>query len=589
MGDSGNAPHWELAQLYRQGSPELESDMAKIRELSASFPRWKPRIEAEDFDNDDFRELMGELSSIQELASKLGGYSGLYFSEDTSNQKAQAFVGVVEHELVGLENSLLFFELWWKDLPDARASAFMDAVPGLRYYLERLRAFKPHTLSEPEERIINQKNATGPDAMVILYDTITNGYRFSTDYLPGGGAGDVTREELMVHVRDHLPEVREGAYKEFYRVFSKEGPTLALIFQNLARDFRTENVSLRGYRDPRAVRNHRNDLPDGVVASLLRVCAEEAPRVFGEWFRRKAAALGMGRLRRYDIYAPLAKPKEEDIPFEAALSEVREAFGAFSPKMADLAMRIDQARHLSARKMPGKESGAYCASLTPGEPPWVLMTYKGRRQDMFTLAHELGHAVHSQLAADKGIFQYHAALPLAETASTFGEMLLGERLRQGDLDEPGRRDLAAHLMDDAYATVGRQAFFSLFESVAHEMAAKGATATEISDSYLGNLRTQFGDSIDVSPEFAWEWVSIPHFFHTPFYVYAYSFGQLLVYSLFRRYQLEGPKFVPAFLRILELGGSLAPADILSEAGVGPLDDAFWKGGFQVIEGLMEGL
>jgi oligoendopeptidase F len=589
MSEAGTAPHWDLSLLYTYGSPKLKGDMERIRSFKETFPLWKERIYRPDFTRAEFSSLLYDLSQIEELASRISGFSSLWFSEDTASQEAQSLVGTVDSELVELENALLFFRHWWKDLDDKRAEAFMEAAPELRYHLGRIRALKPHTLTEPEEKIINLKDVTGSQALVVLYDAITNRYRFKADFLKGREGDLLTREELMVHVRSPLPADREGAYREYCRVFSEEGPTLGLVFQSLARGFRMENVGLRGYKSPRGVRDKINDLPAEVVDSLLRVSSEEAPKAFGRYFRMKAKALGMERLRRCDIYAPLGEAREEDVPFRDALEEVRLAFSGFSPEMAGYAMKVAEDRHLSAAPLPGKESGAYCASLSPEDSPWVFMTYKGRRQDMFTLAHELGHAVHSQLAAGEGIFQYHAALPLAETASTFGEMLLAKRLQSEAGDKALRQGLVFHLLDDAYATVGRQAFFSLFEAEAHDMASKGATSRELSDRYLENLHLQFGDSVDVGPEFAWEWSSIPHFFHTPFYVYAYTFGQLLVYSLYRLYELEGPSFAPRLLKILSKGGGAAPADILASAGVGPLDDDFWRGGFKVIEGFMEGI
>jgi oligoendopeptidase F len=268
------------------------------------------------------------------------------------------------------------------------------------------------------------------------------------------------------------------------------------------------------------------------------------------------------------------------------MEEVRAAFGAFSPRFAALAQRVLEKGHLSARLMPGKQSGAFCASLCPGMAPWVLMSYNQRRQDLFTLAHELGHAVHSQMAEKHNVFHFHSTLPLAETASTFGEMLLAARLMEKARSPEEREDLVFHLLDDAYATVGRQAFFSLFEIEAHRMVEGGATPDELSEAYFKNLESQFGDSLDLSPEFRWEWVSIPHFFHTPFYVYAYTFGQLLVYSLWRVYQREGDSFPARFELLLSRGGSASPASIIAEAGLGPLDEAFWEGGFDYIEELL---
>jgi oligoendopeptidase F len=258
--------------------------------------------------------------------------------------------------------------------------------------------------------------------------------------------------------------------------------------------------------------------------------------------------------------------------------------------MADLAAKVNKASRLTARIMPGKRGGAFCSSILPREIPWVLMSYNGRLQDVFTLAHELGHAVHSQLASSEGVFQFQAALPMAETASTFSEMLLAQRLLAGKSTGPGHRaGLRCHILDDAYATVSRQAFFALFEVEAHAMIAEGATPDELSDAYIKNLARQFGDRVEVPEEFRWEWAAIPHFFHTPFYVYAYTFGQLLVFSLWRLYEKEGPPFADRLIRILSKGGGAPPAEILAAAGVGPLDDRFWQGGFQVIGDFVEAL
>jgi Oligoendopeptidase F len=227
--------------------------------------------------------------------------------------------------------------------------------------------------------------------------------------------------------------------------------------------------------------------------------------------------------------------------------------------------------------------------MLPADTPWVLMTYNGRRQDLFTMAHELGHGIHSQLAAEHTLFHFHATLPLAETASTFGEMLLADRLMKQSASERERADLLFHLLDDAYATIGRQAFFALFEIQAHEMIENGATVDELAEAYLENLKSQFGDSVEVSDEFRWEWVSIPHIFHTPFYVYAYSFGQLLVYSLWRKYQNEGAAFVPLLTSLLAKGGSDTPENILRHSGLGPLDEEFWQAGFEVIRNMLDEL
>jgi oligoendopeptidase F len=550
---------------------------------------WKDRLYQPDFTPAEFSSLLGDLIHIEETASKLYCFASLSTAMDTSNQRFLSFQARISELLAELQNATIFFELWWKDLPEERIGPFLEAVPEHEYFLKRLRDFKPYSLSEPEEKILNFKDITGAEAFRTLYDTYTNRYRFQSHFDPEAGGKILTREELSVYVRSPVPAEREGAYRELYRVFSEDGPILGQIYQALVRDWRVDNVRLRGYPSSQSARNLRNDLKDEDVLSLLRVCQEEIPKVFGKYFQEKAAFLKVPKLRRYDLYAPLISLKEPEIPFEEGLKLVAEAYADFSPKLSELALKVSQERHLSARILPGKQSGAFCQAVLPEEVPWVLMTYNGRRRDLFTLAHELGHAVHFQMAEKRGILEYHASLPMCETASTFGEMLLMRFFLKNEKDPEKKADLLFHLLDDAYATVARQAFFALFEVEAHDLVDQGATVADLKDAYFRNLQRQFGDNVMLSPEFAWEWVLIPHFFHTPFYVYAYSFGQLLVYSLWNVYEKEGEAFVPKFLHILERGGSASAATILAEVGSGPLDDNFWRGGFRVIQGFLDTL
>jgi oligoendopeptidase F len=246
-------------------------------------------------------------------------------------------------------------------------------------------------------------------------------------------------------------------------------------------------------------------------------------------------------------------------------------------------------KHLDSEVRRGKISGAFCATVAPDITPWVLVNFQGNPDDVATLAHELGHAIHSQLAAEHSLFTFHSSLPLAETASTFGEIMLVDRLLAAESDPSVRQTLLFRQVDDAYATVMRQAQFAIFERQAHDLVQQGATVDELSGVYLENLRNQFGDSVEVSDEFRWEWVSIPHIYHTPFYVYAYTFGQLLVLALYQQYKVEGEAFKPRYLSLLAAGGSKSPDIILSEAGVNMHSASFWQGGFDVIRGLIEQL
>ncbi|MDR1657869.1 MAG: M3 family oligoendopeptidase [Deltaproteobacteria bacterium] len=587
MTDSQKPPHWELDRLYVRDSASLKAELESLDTQSRSFMSYRERLSScEPVDISELGQMIEKLEKVTILCERISSFAHLGFAADTSDQKALSFLLSSEEMLAKHYNDTIFFEMWWKNLTDSEAQPYMDALKAHSYWLSRMRAFRVNTLSEAEEKIINLKDLTGSESIVKLYDTITNSYRFRSDFWPDSDQRWLTREELSVHIRSHLPEVRAGAYQELYRVYAQDSAVLGQIYQVLLRDWNTEKVGLRKYPSPRAVRDKANDLAPQTVDSLLRVCRQKAPIVFGRYFKKKAQKLGLKQLRRYDLYAPLL-PSEDTYTFPEGLDEVEKAFRSFDQKFADLAMNVPRERHLSAEIKPGKQSGAFCASTVPGEVPWVLMSYTGNRHDLFTLAHEFGHAVHSQLAADLSVFNFHSALPLAETASTMAEMILARSLRQKASSGPEIEDLNFKLLDDAYATVGRQVFFALFEVEAHEMVAGGATTEELAEAYYKNLAGQFGQSIELSNEFRWEWLSIPHFYHTPFYVYAYSFGQLLVYSLWRIYEREGAAFVPKFLTILSRGGSASPDNILAEAGLGPLDDDFWTGGFEVIESFLD--
>jgi oligoendopeptidase F len=302
----------------------------------------------------------------------------------------------------------------------------------------------------------------------------------------------------------------------------------------------------------------------------------------------KASWLAVPRLRRYDLYAPVAR-SDKTYDFASAVTMVLDSFGQFDPQLAATARRVLADHHLDSQVRPGKRGGAFCWSVAPQLTPWVLVNYQGRPHDVATLAHELGHAVHSLAASHHSVLTFHAALPLAETASTFGEMLLVDRLLAEETDQVVRRDLLFRQVDDAYATVLRQAFFALFERQAHDRVPQGVTVDDLAADYVANLRAQFGDALELSDEFAWEWISIPHIYHTPFYVYAYAFGQLLVLSLYRQYKTEGNTFRSRYLGILAAGGSAAPADILMAAGIDIREVAFWQGGFDVVAELVQQL
>jgi oligoendopeptidase F len=268
---------------------------------------------------------------------------------------------------------------------------------------------------------------------------------------------------------------------------------------------------------------------------------------------------------------------------------VQEAFNEFDPKIAGLAQRLYDEDHIDSEVRKGKRGGAFCSSGDPSLAPYVLVNFNKQVRDVNTLAHELGHAIHALLAEDKTVFTYHATLPLAETASTFGEMLFVDHLLAHETDEDVRRDILFGQVDDNYATIMRQIFFALFEREAHEMVNSGASVKELADAYMQNLEMQFGDSLEIGEEFRWEWVSIPHIYQVPFYVYAYAFGQLLVLALYQQYKAEGDAFKPRYIEILSAGGSMSPEEILTRAGIDMRSAEFWQGGFDVLDGMISEL
>jgi len=523
--------------------------------------------------------------AISRLANRIADFAFLSFSADTQDQVVQAFQSEVDSHLAVITNRTLFFSLWWKGLDVTPAERLMASSGDYRYWLEEMRHFKPHTLTEPEEKIINIKDVTGSMAMVNLYNTLTNRYVFHLEV--DGEIQELTRGELMVYARSYDPALRAAAYQELYRIYSQDGSILGQIYQTLVRDWHNENLDMRHFANPLAVRNLANDIPDDVVDTLLGVCQDNIS-VFQRFFDLKARWLGMERLRRYDIYAPVVKT-DKKYDFNQATDIVFDAFQLFELRIANLARRVLDQNHLDSEVRRGKISGAFCSTVAPDVTPWVLVNYQGKPDDVATLAHELGHAVHSQLAAEHSLFTFSSSLPLAETASTFGEMMLVDRLLATESDASVRQTLLFRQVDDAYASVMRQAQFALFERQAHEMVQQGATVDDLSSAYLDNLRHQFGEAVEVNDEFRWEWVSIPHIYQTPFYVYAYTFGQLLVLSLYQQFKAEGESFKPRYLSLLSAGGSKAPEKILSDAGVNMHSASFWQGGFDVIRGLIEQL
>jgi oligoendopeptidase F len=575
---------WSLAAIFPAAdAPEIETAISDLETTVSAIESLRPTLSPE-IDGESFAALIKKMETCTELVHRLSSYGQLWFSEDTQNQNALAFMGRMEQLLTDAFNRILFVTLWWKALDDDAAERLLPFADDARYSLEQDRLFKDHTLPEPEEKIINIKDINGVNAINTLYDMITN--KFTFNLTVDGEQKTLTRGELMAYVRHPSAELRQAAYQELYRVYGEQDAVLAQIYIHRVRDWAAENLKLRNIPSPIAVRNLANDVPGAVVETLLDVCAEQSP-VFQRYFDLKAKWLEMPRLRRYDLYAPLSKSSAKKIAYSDAVDLVLDSLYKFSPVFGDHARRVFDENHIDSEVRPNKRGGAFCASVLPKTTPFVLANYTGEPREVATLAHELGHAIHAMMAADHSVLTFHSALPLAETASVFSEMLLMDQLLAEENDPLLRRDLLVESIDDSYATVLRQAYFVIFERDAHEMIAGGAAMNDLNKLYMANLQQQFGDSMDISTDFEREWICIPHVYHTPFYCYAYSFGQLLALSLYQRYKNEGDSFKPGLLKILAYGGSASPNHILTEAGIDMADADFWRGGFNFIKGMIK--
>ncbi|PKO12646.1 MAG: oligoendopeptidase F [Chloroflexi bacterium HGW-Chloroflexi-10] len=573
---------WSLQDLFPgPQTDELETAFTRVSSLVEALEARRSEL-SEQISTETFLSIVKDLEVIIVLQQKIYTFAGLHFSEDTQNQVAQNLIARVDQFMAEIGNRILFFELWWKSMPDAKADMLIAASGDYAYWLEAVRHFIPHTLSEAEEKIVNIKNVTGVSALQMVYSSITNRYNFKLEV--NGEMKEITRGELMMYVRQGDPDLRARAYQELYKVYGGDSTILGQIYQAVVRDWRNEQVSLRKHGAPISARNLINDIPDEVVDTLLDVCRKNAG-VFQRYFKLKAKWLGLERLRRYDLYAPVAQ-SDKAYDFNQGTELVLDAFEKFDPRFAEMAKRVFDQNHLDSEVRKGKRGGAFCWPSGPDLTPWVMLNYQGKADDVSTMAHELGHAIHGMLAADHSIFTFHSNLPLAETASTFGEMVLVDYLLQHENDAAVRRDILFSQVDDAYATIMRQAFFALFEREAHEMINNNASVADLSEAYLKNLQEQFGDAVEISDEFRWEWISIPHIYDVPFYVYAYTFGQLLVLSLYQQYKAEGESFKPRYTKILSTGGSKAPVRVLSEAGINVYDPNFWQGGFDVLTNLV---
>ena len=579
--------------LYKQESWSLDdiADGQRLQAIEDELGRYtsdivkvKGALDA-DMDTGRFNDILGQLENIIKTASRISGHASLTYSENTQSEEAAVRVTRTRQLDSEISNKILFLKTWWeKTLDDANAARLASDTGDRAEYLLHQRRLAKHRLSEKEERAINILNVTGSAALVKIYDTITNAYTYSIKI--DGTPQTMNREVLTKYVRSDNGQYRKDAYVALLSRYSQERNVLGEIYHNVVLSYNNENITLRGYDTPISAVNAADNIDDKTTTALLEVCRKEIP-VFKRFFGQKAAILGLDRLRRYDLYAPAGGPKRQ-YGYDDAVRLVLKVITNFSDTLGKYAKTVFDQKHVHSVIQNGKMSGAFCSTISPDITPFVLLNYVGESQDVFTMAHELGHAIHSMAASARSILVQHPPTPLAETASTFSEMLLFDHLSQ-EMSASEETSILTGKLDDLYASIQRQAFFTIFEIEAHQKLVSGATPAEISETYSRTLEAQFTGVVDLSKDFMSEWLAIPHFYHYPFYCYSYSFGNLLAASLFQRYKKEGGDFADTYIDILAAGGSRKPEHLLAEHGFDITSENFWRDGFRYISSLTDRL
>jgi oligoendopeptidase F len=579
---------WDLSDLYSGvGDPEIRRDLDAAEERARAFDaRYRGRLAGGQLAGTELYDAVAELEEISAILTKVLSYAHLLFAADTVTPAHGALLTACQERLTAINKYLMFFDLEWAGLPESTAAALLasPAVAHYRHHLVKARAHAPYRLSEPEELLLDEKANTGNRAFSRLFDEILADARFPV--ASDGVVQELREEEVLALLHSPDRAARKAAAAGLTAGLVERRRTLTFIFNTLVLDHGVD-CRLRRYPDVMTARHLANETDGAAVEALLTACEAGFPLV-ARYYRLKRRLLGLDELFDYDRYAPLAETSEK-IPWPQARDLVLTAYRAFSPRVATIAEEFFTRRWIDGASRPGKRGGAFCASTVPAVHPYVLLNYQGRPRDVQTLAHELGHGVHQYLARDRGLFAADTPLTTAETASVFGEMLVFQSLKEM-LDDPRRRlPLVCAKIEDSFATVFRQAIMSRFEQSLHQARREeGELAPERIDAlWMAANRPMFGDALHLTEDYRHWWMYIPHFIHSPFYTYAYSFGELLVLALFEKYNSEGDAFVPAYLDLLAGGGSAPPSELLARMGVDITADDFWQGGLAVLSRMVE--
>lgn len=574
---------WNLQDVF-QGRSE-DDIVKKLEEVVPKFKKLREELKG-DVSAQRLKEMLQLKEEVRNLIGALSDYYGLLFCENTKDENALAKMKKYEQLGTNIGNDTMFFTLWLMHLEDEKAEEYMQTkeLEEYAFYIEKVRILKKYTKSEEIEQIISLKSIAG-GAFGDLYDILTNGFMFSFR------GKKLTQEEVRRFIMEKDPSGRQEAYDALYVPYEKNVTLLSELYKNVVLEWCNEGLKIRGYKNSISIRNRMNSIEDEAVETMMEVVRKNAG-MFVEYFKLKYEINKKNGAKypfsRHHLYAPFELRSDKTYSYDEAKDIVLTAFKEFDVRFYDAAKKIFDANHVHSHPKEGKRSGAFCASSSTKVIPYILLNHAGSLRDVFTMMHEFGHGIHDIFCYKQTDLLYHPSLPMAETASVFGEMILADKMLSESKDRVEKMSLLVSHLDETWATVIRQTFFVLFEKMAHEKIREGATTQELDDLYYELLKEQFGD-MEIGDVFKREWCVIPHIYHTPFYCYAYSWGKLLVLSLYGMYKEEGSDFIEKYIELLSTGGSKSPKDTLAPLGIDPKDASFWQKGFDVLKERIEEL
>jgi oligoendopeptidase F len=574
---------WDLSDLYSGlKDKRIERDLKNLIKRSEAFEKkYRGKINTSSVKPGTLLNAVKELESISELVGKLLSFAYLMFAADTSKPEHGAFLQRTQEKATEARKHLMFFELEWIGLNDKTARKLLEdkKLADYRHFLEQERRYKPHRLSEPEEMILDEKANTGSRAFKRLFDEVLNNIRFKVKL--DGKVKSLSETETLALLYDPDRKKRKAAASGLTEGLLENSHVLTFIFNTLVQDH-SVNDRIRNFAQPMASRHLDNEIDAETVQALITSCEKNYDMV-ADYYTLKKKLLGVKKFYDYDRYAPITADSKT-IKYDTSRDIILSSFRDFSPRMASVAGRFFEKSWIDAAVRDGKRGGAFSHGTVPSVHPYVFINYSGKMRDVMTLAHELGHGVHQYLSRRQGYFQSNTPLTTAETASVFAEMLVFHKLTETENDPGVKLSLICSKLEDIFATVFRQVVLTRFEESLHmKRREKGElTADEIGALWIEANKPMFGDSVELTEDYSHWWMYIPHFIHSPFYCYAYSFGELLVLALYHKYLNEGNEFVPRYIELLSSGGSEAPEALLERVGVDIKNPGFWQGGLDLL-------